>query len=147
MSPWQLYFVAGRNMRIFIVVIDLHNLYEAHVFLVSVLWSIQSFKHKQDGGQLVPISQVSISITTTLIIPFNEGGRIACGKLVKLILKASSFGVPSAKFQVPLLLASHNMEAKPQLLSLKDTIKLWLVIIKVGSWHFYAKIGRVESWV
>ena len=111
-------------MRIFIVVIDLHNLYEAHVFLVSVLWSIQLFKHKQDGGQLVPMSQVSISITTTLIIPFNEGGQIACGKLVKVILRASSFGVPSAKFQVPFLLASRNMEAKPQLLSLKDTIKL-----------------------
>ena len=131
MSPWQLYFVAGRNMRKSIVVIDLHNLYEAHVFLVSVLWSTpnlnqgvthtRSFTHKQHGGQLVPISWVSISITTALINPFDEWGRAnsACGKLVKVILRAGSLAVPSPNSQVPLMLASRSMEARSQLLSLK----------------------------
>ena len=39
-------------------------------------------------------------------------------------------------FQVP----SATHVSKYQLLSLKEINKIWLIIIKVGSWLFYAKI-------
>ena len=40
--------------------------------------------------------------------------------------------------QVPLMLASSNMEEKSQLLSLKETMEIWLIIMKVISWLIYA---------
>ena len=41
--------------------------------------------------------------------------------------------------QVPFMLASPDMEAKSQILSFKEIIKMWSIIIKVGSWLLYAK--------
>ena len=42
--------------------------------------------------------------------------------------------------QVPRMLASLNMEAKSQLLSLNQIIGIWLIINTIGSWLFYAQI-------
>ena len=43
----------------------------------------------------------------------------------------------SPKCQVPLMSTSPNMEAKSQLLSLKNPFKVWFISIKVGSLIFF----------
>ena len=40
------------------------------------------------------------------------------------------------------MLASPNIEAKSQCLNLKKLIKIWLIIIKVGSWILCQKINK-----
>ena len=42
--------------------------------------------------------------------------------------------------QVPLMLAGPNMEAKSQTFETQQTIKIWLIIIKVGSWLLHAEL-------
>ena len=49
--------------------------------------------------------------------------------LINLAMRANSYGLPSS-----------NLEAKLQLLSMKESYKSFLIIIKLGFWLFYAKI-------
>ena len=62
----------------------------------------------------------------------------------KCTLRAGSHRVPSP----PLMLASTNMEAKVPTFEPQDTIKIWLIVIKVGSWLLYAKVyAGLVLWV
>jgi hypothetical protein len=61
----------------------------------------------------------------------------------------SSLGAMSpyhqAKARGAFVLASPNMEAKVPTFQPQETIKIWLIIIKIGGWLFCGTC--VESWV
>ena len=48
--------------------------------------------------------------------------------------------------QAPLMVASPNMEAKSRLFEPRVTLRIWLIIIKVGSWTCYEQYAWDSCW-
>jgi hypothetical protein len=66
-----------------------------------------------------------------------------------MVFRAGSHGVPCPESQVPLILASPNMEALSQLLSLKKPLNYGYLTLKSDFDYFMENIRGtcVESWV